>query len=87
MVKDKVGVLSSVLKKVGIGSSKTLEYPSWHGEKLKEVFPWGTVRTPTEEANLKTAKELSAAEIKEIYQRTKTYIDALKLNAFYKKIK
>jgi hypothetical protein len=87
IVKDKVGVLSSVLKKVGIGSSKTLEYPSWHGEELKEVYPWGTVRIPTPEANLKTAKELSAAEIKEIYLRTKDYIDIFKLNDFYKKLK
>jgi hypothetical protein len=87
IVKDKVGVLSKVLKKVGVGSSKTLEYPSWNGGKLKEVYPWGTVRIPTEEANLKTAKELNKAEIKEIYERTKTYIDIFKHNDFYKKIK
>lgn len=87
IVKDKVGVLSKVLKKVGVGSSKTLEYPSWNGEKLKEVYPWGTVRIPTEEMNLKTAKELNKAEIKEIYERTKSYIDIFKLNDFYKKIK
>ncbi|HKC68936.1 MAG TPA: sulfotransferase [Bacteroidia bacterium] len=87
LVKDKVGTLAKVLKKVGIGSSKTLEYPSWHGEELKEVYPWGTVRIPTEEANLKTAKELSKDEIKEIYLRTKEYIDIFKLNDFYKKVK
>lgn len=87
IVKDKVGTLSKVLKKVGISSSKTLEYPSWNGEKLKEVYPWGTVRIPTEEMNLKTAKELNEKEIKEIYERTKTYIDIFKLNDFYKKLK
>lgn len=87
IVKDKVGVLSKILKKVGVGSSKTLEYPSWNGEKLKEVYPWGTVRIPTEEANLKTAKELSKSEIKEIYERTRTYIEIFNLNDFYKKIK
>lgn len=87
IIKDKVGTLSNVLKKMGIGSSKTLAYPSWNGEKLKEVFPWGTVRIPTEDINLKTAQELSKAEIKEIYERTKTYIDIFDHNAFYKKIK
>ena len=87
LVKDKVGTLSKVLKKVGVGSSKTLGVPSWHGEELKEVYPWGTVRIPTEEANLKTAKELNKDEIKEIYARTKDYIDILKLNDFYKKLK
>jgi len=87
LIKDKVGTLSAVLKKVGVGSSKTLEVPSWNGEVLKEVYPWGTVRTPTEEANLKTGKELTKDEIKEIYERTKTYIDIFKFNNFYKKIK
>jgi hypothetical protein len=87
IVKDKVGTLAPILKKIGIGSSKTLEYPSWNGERLTEVYPWGTVRIPTEEVNLKTAKELNAVEIKEIYARTKTYIDIFKLNDFYKKLK
>jgi hypothetical protein len=87
IIKDKVGTLSKVLKKIGIGSSETLEYPSWNGEKLKEVYPWGTVRIPTEEVNLETAKELSKDEIKEIYERTKTYIDIFDHNDFYKKIK
>ena len=87
LIKDKVGTLSAVLKKVGIGTSKTLETPSWHGEELKEVYPWGTVRIPTEEANLKTAKELNKDEINEIFERTKTYLDIFKFNNIYKKIK
>jgi hypothetical protein len=75
IVKDKVKSLSSVLEKMGVGSSRTLAYPSWNGKRLKEVYPWGTVRIPTEEANLMTAMELEKREIKEIYERTKTYID------------
>lgn len=86
LLKDKVGTLSAVLKKVGIGTSNTLAYPSWHGEELKELLPWGAVRIPTEEANLSTGKELSPEEIKEIYERTKTYIDIFKFNNFYKKL-
>src|ERR1051326_182120 len=68
IIHDKVGTLSSVLKKAGISSSKTLAYPSWNGELLKEVYPWGTVRIPTEEVNLQNAKELSKAEISEIHR-------------------
>ena len=86
IIHDKVGTLSSVLKKAGIGSSKTLAYPSWNGEILKEVYPWGTVRIPTEEVNLQTAKELSKGEINEIYERTKNYIDLLDFNSIAKKI-
>lgn len=86
IIKDPVKVLGDILGKMGIGTSPTLAYPSWHGEKLTEVFPWGTVRTPTEEANLKTAQELSKAEITEIYSRTKLYIDLLNYNDIHKKI-
>lgn len=87
LLKDKVGTLSKVLAKVGVGTSETLAVPSWHGEELKEVYPWGTVRTPTEEANLATGLELSKAEIQEIYERTKTYIDIFGFREFYDKIK
>ncbi|MES2703042.1 MAG: sulfotransferase [Bacteroidota bacterium] len=86
LLKDKVGTLTEVLKKVGIGSSKTLAYPSWHGEELKDVKPWGAVPIPTEEANLATGKRLSPEEIQEIFERTSTYLDIFKFNAFYKKI-
>jgi hypothetical protein len=86
IIKDKVGVLSGILKKAGIGKSDTLAEPSWNGEVLKEVYPWGTVRIPTEAVNLKTAQELSKEEIKEIYDRTRHYIDLLNYNKFYKKL-
>ena len=36
--------------------------PSWNGKVLEQVYPWGTIRTPTPEANQATADELSAAE-------------------------
>jgi len=74
IIKDKIGTLSAVLKKAGISSSKTLAVPSWNGEVLKEVYPWGTVRIPTEEVNIQTGKELSKQQLDEIYQRTKSYI-------------
>ena len=74
------------MAKVGIGNSPSLEYPSWNAEPLTEVYPWGTVRIPTEEVNLKTAQELSKEEIKEIYARTKTYIDIFGFEDFYRKL-
>lgn len=86
IIKNPTEVLGKVLAKIGIGKSPTLAYPSWNREKLKEVYPWGTIRIPTEEVNLKTAKELNKEEIKEIYSRTKTYIDLLNYEGFYKKL-
>lgn len=86
MIKNPVEVLGKVLAKVGLSKSPTLAYPSWNGEKLKEVYPWGTIRIPTEAVNLKTAKELNKAEIAEIYARTRNYISLLNYDSFYKKL-
>ena len=36
---------------------------------LQQVYPWGTVRTPTPEANRATAEELSPEEKDEIRAR------------------
>ncbi len=71
IVVDPVGVLGKFLSKLGVGSSPTLAKPSWNGQTLDQVYPWGTVRTPTPEANRATAAELSAAEQEEIGYRTK----------------
>jgi hypothetical protein len=52
--------------KIGIAFSETMLYPSWGGAALKQVYPWGTIRTATPEANLATLKELSAEQRAEI---------------------
>jgi hypothetical protein len=41
-------------------------YPSWNGRKIESVFPWGTIRIPTPEANVATMNELSQIEKAEI---------------------
>lgn len=87
IIQNPAEVLGTLLEKTGIKKSKTLAYPSWNGKKLKEVYPWGTVRVPTEEVNLKTAKELGSSEIKEIYERTENYLTLLNYTDFYNKLK
>ncbi len=77
IVVDPVGVLSGFLKNVGVGSSETLAKPSWNSQTLTEVYPWGTIRTPTPAANLATAMELSAAEQEEIAVRTASLLKIL----------
>jgi hypothetical protein len=84
---NKKSALADIFKSVGIKYSNTLEYPSWNGEKLTEVYPWGTIRTPTESVNIQTAKELSKAEIEDIYLRAKDYIDFFDYNDIYRKVK
>jgi hypothetical protein len=82
IVADPVGVLGRFLARLGIGSSPTLGRPSWNGTALAEVYPWGTVRNPTSEANRATANELTPAEKDEILKRAGVLIDALGYNDF-----
>jgi len=75
IIVDPVRVLGGFLAKLGIGPDEALKWPSWNGKRLQEVYPWGTVRTPTPEANRATADELSDAEKEEIRQRTQPFLD------------
>ena len=70
IVEDPEGVLGKVCRAVGVGVEPSLGQPSWNGTPLKEVYPWGTIRTPTRAANLATAKELDREQTEAIRRRT-----------------
>lgn len=74
--------LGAVCEKLGLGISDSLEKISWNGNELTEVYPWGTIRTPTAESNLATARELSAAQIDEIKTRARPYLEAFDYQSF-----
>jgi hypothetical protein len=76
------GVLGRFLNALDIDASPTLRTPSWNGNALSEVYPWGTVRIATPEANRATALELSAAERDEIRVRAGFLIDAFDYGEF-----
>lgn len=61
-LEDPVRSLGPVCKALGIGAGDTLRRPSWNGNPLTEVFPWGTIRKATPQANKATAEELSLPE-------------------------
>ncbi|MCS6818580.1 MAG: sulfotransferase [Chitinophagales bacterium] len=86
IIADKREALSDLFTSMGIKYSELIEYPSWNGEPLSEVYPWGTIRIPTEEVNIQTAKELSKQEIDEIYLRTKKYLEHFDYLSIYRKI-
>ena len=73
---DPVAALAPVCEALGVEVADSLREPSWNGTPLAEVYPWGTIRSPTPEANLATARELSAAEQEEIRLRAWQYLDA-----------
>jgi hypothetical protein len=74
---DPVKTLGAVCEKLGLRSSETLATPTWNGNKLDQVYPWGTIRTPTPAANRATAAELSSEEQAEIRLRTAPYAQML----------
>jgi hypothetical protein len=53
--------LGKIAQRIGIEWDDALLYPSWNGEKMQSVYPWGTIRTPTTEANIATMNELDAS--------------------------
>jgi hypothetical protein len=82
VVEDRVKTLSGVCARAGIGSSPTLGVPSWNGEPLEEVYPWGTIRSATPEANRSTAAELSRDETAEITARARHFLEPLGYQSF-----
>jgi Sulfotransferase family len=70
IVEDPEGVLGKVCQALGVGVEASLRQPSWNGTPLTEVYPWGTIRTPTPDANRATAKELDSEQESAIRRRT-----------------
>ena len=72
-----VETLGGLCKKLGLSSPASLERPSWNGEPLEEVYPWGTIRTATPEANYATAMELSKDEQNAVRTYGSDYLNML----------
>jgi hypothetical protein len=71
---DPIAALGPVCKKLGLRVTDTLKTPTWNGNKLEEVYPWGTIRKATPEANRATAEELSHKEREEVRLRAEPYL-------------
>lgn len=74
--------LGDVCKKIGIEPNASLDKPTWNGEELDEVYPWGTLRKVTVEVNRATADELSDKEKDEIRAYTWQYLEAFDYKSF-----
>ena len=82
VMNDPAGALGALCQKLGLATADTLATPSWNGTPLDEVYPWGTIRTPTPEANHATAHELSADEQAEVGARAWQYLEVLGYSKF-----
>lgn len=71
---DSFKTLGSVCEKLGLEKTDSLKTPTWNGTALQEIYPWGTIRKATPEANRSTALELSRGEQEEIRAWTGQYL-------------
>lgn len=79
---DSYRTLGAVCEKLGLESSDRIRKVTWNGRELEQVYPWGTIRTPTPGANLATAKELTSAQTEEIRHRAGPYLEAFDYKSF-----
>jgi len=83
IVVDPVRVLGDFLHKLGVQPNASLAKATWNGKALDQVYPWGTIRTPSTDANRSTAAELSREERNEIHCRTNSLLSALGYESFW----
>lgn len=70
LVADPKGVLNPILQWIGLDPFVDTPRPSFNRKALDEVYPWGTIRKATTEANLETWEELSDEEYDAVHAET-----------------
>ena len=84
VMRDSFATLSPICKAVGVEPADSLKTPTWNGSPLQEIYPWGTIRKATPEANLATANELSKEEQAAIRDYTWQYLEPFDYKSFLK---
>jgi hypothetical protein len=79
---DPLSVLGGLCDRMGVERAPSLAVPSWNGEPLDEVYPWGTIRTPSPGVNRATADELSQDERDAIRRRAAPYLEVFDYASF-----
>lgn len=74
--------LAPVLSSLGVADHAALSTPTWNGLPLQEVYPWGTIRRATPDANRGTAAELSTEEHREVARAGWQYLDVFDYGDF-----
>ncbi len=82
VMRDPFTTLGAVCASLGLGPADSLRTPSWNGLPLGEVYPWGTIRKATEDANRLTAAELSPEEREDIRTTAWQYLDVFDYTTF-----
>lgn len=81
-VEDPERTLGEVCEKLGLDRAESLKQPTWNGTELEEVYPWGTIRSATPQANRATAEELPSVERDEVRARAWQYLETFDYKSF-----
>jgi|GEM_PF-258807 len=76
--------MSKLLRALGLPPSEQCFFPSFNRQPLQQVHPWGTIKTPTTEANIATANELSADQKRQLQTECRLMLDLCGYGDFYK---
>jgi hypothetical protein len=72
---DPYKTLGVICERMSLEPADSLRWPTWNGDALDEVYPWGTLRKVTPRDNKATAQELSQQERDAIREYTWQYLD------------
>lgn len=79
---EPAATLGDFCRKIGLEAAAWLARTTWNGKELEEVYPWGTIRRATPEANRATALELSEAERAEIRAHARPFLEDFDYKSF-----
>ena len=73
---DPKATLGTICQALGLDAPDTLMRPTWNGRPLGDIYPWGTIRQPTLDANRAAADSLSDDERQAIALWASPYLDS-----------
>ncbi|HXJ82930.1 MAG TPA: sulfotransferase [Candidatus Methylomirabilis sp.] len=76
IVEDPLRTLGEVCEKLGVSRPNSLAVPSWNGQRLRAVYPWGAIHQATVAANRAAARRLSLRERAEVRALAGPYLEA-----------
>lgn len=82
VVADPQTALGKICEKLGLRTADSLKAPTWNGNVLEEVYPWGTIRQASPDANKKTALELTPEERETVRTWAQHYLEIFDYTAF-----
>ncbi len=79
---DPLRALGAVCAKLGLERADSLKTPTWNSIPLEEIYPWGTIRRATPQANRASAEGLTTQEREDIRARAWQYLDVFDYKSF-----